>query len=65
MYNNFMKLFDYYTVSDQDGQDKDKEPLIDVELAIPKKKLMKENENSIRQLINYLGLSTLKVDLTI
>ena len=66
MYNNYMKLFDYYTINEKvNGQDKDKEPLLDVELPIPKKKLLKENENSIRQLINYLGLSALKLDLTI
>ena len=66
MYNDFMKLFDYYTISNEvNGQEKDKEPLLDVELPIPRKKLMKENENSIRQLINYLALSSLKLELTI
>ena len=66
MYNDFMKLFDYYTINNEIiGQEKDKEPLLDVELSIPIKKLLKENENSIRQLINYLALSSLKLELTI
>ena len=67
MYNEFMQLFDYYTTINNNinGQDKDKEPLLDVELPIPINKLMKENENSIRQLINYLSLSSLKFEITI
>jgi vacuolar protein sorting-associated protein 13A/C len=61
-----MKLFDYYTINIQiNRQEKDKEELLDVELPIPIKKLMKENENSVRQLINYLALSSLKLELTI
>ena len=66
MYEEYMKLFDYYTINNQIiGQEKDKEPLLDVELPIPIRKLMKENQNSIRQLINYLYLSQLKMELTI
>ena len=66
MYNEFMKLFDYYTINIQiNRQEKDKEELLDVELPIPIKKLMKENENSVRQLIKYLALSSLKLELTI
>ena len=66
MYEEFMKLFDYYTINNQiTGQEKDKEPLLDIELPIPIRKLMKENQNSIRQLINYLYLSQLKMELTI
>ena len=66
MYEEFMKLFDYYTINERiDGQEKDKEPLLDVELPIPIKKLMKENENSVRQLINYFALSSLKLEITI
>jgi hypothetical protein len=67
MYNEFMQLFDYYTtINNQiNGQDKDKEPLLDIELPIPIKKLMKENQNSIRQLINNLRLSQLKFELTL
>ena len=66
MYEEFMKLFDYYTINNQIiGQEKDKEALLDVELPIPIVKLMKENQNSIRQLINYLYLSQLKMELTI
>jgi hypothetical protein len=62
-----MQLFDYYTnINNQiKGQDKDKEPLLDIELPIPIKKLMKENQNSIRQLINNLRLSQLKFELTL
>ena len=49
MYEEFMKLFDYYTINERiDGQEKDKEPLLDVELPITIKKLMKENENSTK-----------------
>ena len=66
MYNEFMKLFDYYTINVQiNRQEKDKEELLDIELPIPIKKLMEENENSIRQLINYLALSSLQLELTI
>ena len=66
MYNEFMKLFDYYTINNQiNKQEKDKEPLLDIELPIPIKKLMKENQNSVRQLINYLALSSLKLEITI
>ena len=63
----FMKHFDYtkFFPSKEQGQDKDKEPLLDVELPIPIKKLMKENENSVRNLINNLTLSSIKLDLTI
>ena len=32
----------------------DKEPLLDIEIHIPIKKLMNENENSANQLIYYL-----------
>ena len=67
MYNEFMQLFDYYTTTNNqvNGQDKDKEPLLDIELPIPIKKLMKENQNSVRQLINHLGLSQLKFEITL
>ena len=67
MYNEFMQLFDYYTTTNNEviGQDKDKEPLLDIELPIPIKKLMKENQNSVRQLINHLALSELKFEVTL
>ena len=66
MYDEFMKLFDYYTINNEEkGQDKDKEPLLDVELLVPIKKLMKENENSVRVLINCLELSSLKFEMSI
>ena len=54
IYEEFMKHFDYSSLMDiPSGQDKDKEPLLDIELPIPIKKLMKENENSFRNLIRY------------
>ena len=66
MYNDFMKKFDYYTVENKiTGQEKDKEPLLDIECPIPIKKLMKEKENSIRHLINNLALSSLQIDITL
>ena len=67
MYNEFMQLFDYYTTINNQvkGQDNDKEPLLDIELPIPIKKLMKENQNSFRQLINHLALSELKFEVTL
>ena len=43
----------------------DKEPLLDIELPIPIKKLMNENENSIMQLIYYLFVGALKFNLTL
>ena len=63
----FKKHFDYtqFFGSQEQGQDKDKEPLLDVELSLPIKKLMKENENSARNLINNLTLSSIRLDLTI
>ena len=43
----------------------DKEPLLDIEMHVPIKKLMKENENSIMQLIYYLLIGALKFNLTL
>ena len=43
----------------------DKEPLLDIEMHIPIKKLMNENENSIMQLIYYLLVGALKFNLTL
>ena len=43
----------------------DKEPLLDIEIPIPIKKLMNENENSIMQLIYYLFVGALKFNLTL
>ena len=43
----------------------DKEPLLDIEIPIPTKKLMNENENSIMQLIYYLFVGALKFNLTL
>ena len=65
MYNDYMKLFDYYSIYAEEGKEKDKEPLLYVEMTLPIKKLMKENENSVRQLINCLALSTLKFEISI
>ena len=66
IYEEFMKHFDYSSLMDiPSGQDKDKEPLLDIELPIPIKKLMKENENSFRNLINNLTLSSLKFNITL
>ena len=43
----------------------DKEPLLDIEMHIPVKKLLKENENSVMQLIYYLLVGALKFNLTL
>ena len=43
----------------------DKEPFLDIEMHIPIKKLMNENENSIMQLIRYLLVGALKFNLTL
>ena len=43
----------------------DKEPLLDIEMHVPIKKLMQENENSIMQLIYYLLIGALKFNLTL
>ena len=43
----------------------DKEPLLDIEMHIPIKKLMKENENSVMQLIYYLLVGALKFNITL
>ena len=43
----------------------DKEPLLDIEMHIPLKKLLNENENSIMQLIYYLLFGALKFNLTL
>jgi len=43
----------------------DKEPLLDIEMHIPLKKLLKENENSVMQLIYYLFVGALKFNLTL
>ena len=43
----------------------DKEPLLDIEMHIPVKKLLTENENSIMQLIYYLFVGALKFNLTL
>ena len=43
----------------------DKEPLLDIEQHIPIKKLMNENENSVMQLIYYLFVGALKLNLTL
>ena len=43
----------------------DKEPLLDIEMHIPIKKLKNENENSIMQLIYYLLVGALKFNLTL
>ena len=43
----------------------DKEPLLDIEMHIPLKKLKNENENSIMQLIYYLLIGALKLNLTL
>ena len=43
----------------------DKEPLLDIEMHIPLKKLKNENENSIMQLIYYLFIGALKLNLTL
>ena len=63
----FMKHFDFYYAQkdNTDKDEKDKEPLIDIELPIPIQKLKKENENSVRNLINNLNLSSIKLYLTI
>ena len=43
----------------------DKEPLLDIEMHIPLKKLLNENENSVMQLIYYLLVGALKFNLTL
>ena len=43
----------------------DKEPLLDIEMHIPLKKLTNENENSTMQLIRYLLIGALKFNLTL
>ena len=43
----------------------DKEPLLDIEMHIPIKKLMNENENSVMFLIYYLLIGALKFNLTL
>ena len=43
----------------------DKEPLLEIEMPIPIKKLLKENENSIMQLIYCLLVGALKFNLTL
>ena len=43
----------------------DKEPLLDIEMHIPLKKLLNENENSVMQLIYYLFVGALKLNLTL
>ena len=66
LYNEFSKHLDFFTFTNNESrQEEDKEPLLDVELPIPIYKLMKENENSVRNLINDLMLSPIKIDLTV
>ena len=66
MYNEFKEHFDYFTPINKETElDNDKEPLIDIELHIPIQKLMKENENAFRNLINNLFIDKIKMSLTL
>ena len=66
IYSDFSKHFDIFSFNTKTtGQDKDKEPLLDIELPIPTQKLMKENENAFRNLINNLTFSSIRINLTL
>ena len=66
IYLQFMEHLDYYTNLGKDANlDKDKEEKLDIELHIPIKKLMKENENAVRNLINCISINKIKLDLTL
>ena len=66
MYTEFMEHFDYITsLGKESPLDKDKEDKLNIELNIPIKKLMKENENAVRNLINSISIGKIKLDLTL
>ena len=66
MYSEFMEHFDYFSsINKEPDLDNDKEPLIDIELHIPIQKLMKENENAFRNLINNFFIDKIKMNLTL
>ena len=57
IYTEFMEHFDYVKTLGKDSTlNKDKEEKLDIELHIPIEKLMKENENSVRNLINRISI---------
>ena len=66
---NFLKLLteimSVFDFSQKTEMKDDKEPLLDIEMHIPLKKLMSENENSIMQLIYHLLVGALKFNLTL
>ena len=66
IYTQFMEHFDYFNTLGKDPTlDKNKEEKLDIELHIPIEKLMKENENSVRNLINRISIGRIKLDLTL